>query len=638
MNGLNEKNIVIVKTFVFVLFFFYSLPAKSNYFFLYENNDVDTLKNKNSLNTYFNHQSNIYTWFMRGNYSYLKNDFLLNINEDFTSNILESNSLYIQDLQNLKINVSDKVFNDVKYVVQFDSKIYSDDRSIGISNAFTHNWMAGLEYAPFQYFSVMGLGGWKYDNQIDIKDNGSSFLLGTKLKDFDLGGYISSINTELSADYLSSRQNNNQYLGIGVQKRFSEVAWNNLSFFYRKFRKDFYIIAIDIPTTNIEKRTEQTIVFNDEMYYILASWASISLDINLSDKRVTKSLKDKEVEKLSYNMFDSNADEFKIDFLLKTQINFSWLISNFKFGINQREEKHTLDYFEGASTNYYISRSKLESYKDNTSNMNFISLSNTLLLSTKNSLLINGLYSLLKYDSPSEDNYDDRDEIYSLISISDQHIFNDRFSMITFLEYCKYRTIFIFGQRSANNLTNQILKVGVSTNSLLLDRLFTKNNFEVLANYTIYDYKNQIYSLKDIAFRQFRYVDSSSIRVVGKLGVTFYMNLQLSERGELFWSNFSEKPADYFIDRTIEIICWFNQSEEIKYGIGYKIYSQSRFVYSLGEKKLDYKQNNHGPVSNITYCIDDVFFVQFYGWYEIIKYQNSISTNKNLFINLSYYF
>jgi hypothetical protein len=337
-------------------------------------------------------------------------------------------------------------------------------------------------------------------------------------------------------------------------------------------------------------------------------------------------------------MFDSNADEFKIDFLLKTQINFPWLISNFRFGINQREEKHTLDYFEGARTNYYISRSKLESYKDNTSNMNFISLSNTLLLSLKNSLSINGLYSLLRYDSPSEDNYDDRDEVYSLINLSDQHVFNDRFSMTAFLEYCRYRTIFIFGQRSANNMTNQILKFGVSTNSLLLDRLITKNYFEVLANYTIYDYKNQMYSLKDITFRQFRYIDSSSVRIVGNFGINFYMNLQLSERGELFWSNFKEKPADYFIDRTIEIMCWFNQSEQIKYGIGYRTFSQSRFVYNLEDRKLDYKQNNHGPVSNITYSIDDVFFVHFYAWYEVIKYQNNTSTNKNLLINLNYFF
>ena len=167
----------------------------------------------------------------------------------------------------------------------------------------------------------------------------------------------------------------------------------------------------------------------------------------------------------------------------------------------------------------------------------------------------------------------------------------------------------------------------------------TKNLFEVLSNYTIYDFRDKITTLRNLAFRQFQFFDSTSISFSRSLCLDFYSNIRLSERGELFWEDFKEKPADYYIDRTYSFILWFKSSKFIKFGIGYKNYSQRRYLYKSNEKVLDYTQTNQGPTGNLEYIIGNSFNLLLSGWYEIIGTQNQTTAkNGNLSINLLYLF
>jgi hypothetical protein len=600
---------------------------------------VDSLQKNDNYGIRYDHQGNIYTWSGRGKHLYNKSDLSLLINEEFNSNIIESSQRYIQDIQNFGIKLSDKLYDGFKYTVRINSTIYSDDKSIGISNAYTHEALTGITYLPFNYFSVSALGGWKFDDQMGIKDNGASFLLNSKLENYNLGGYLSNLEAEWNSDYLSPRNNNNRWLNLMIQKKFSEVAWNNLSFFYRNFDKDFYIVSNTIDDFNIEKRRENNLVIADELNYIPDSWITMSMSAVFANKDVTKKLKNKSVETLTSNIFDSNIDELKIDLILQVTTDFGWMKNYFKIGVNEREEDHKLDYYEGVSRNYYVSRSKSESYKDNTSTSNFISFSSYFFLSEKNNLNVSSMYNILRYDTPSDNNFDDRDEVQMLVNVIDEHKFNKNFLLKTLFEFNRYRTIFIFGERSANNQSNNILKFSAFTDYTYSQLLKTKNMFEVLSNYTVYDFKDKIASLKNLAFRQFQFFDSTIINLSKIIAIDFFSNIRLSERGELFWDDFKEKPADYYVDQTYSFTIWYKESEFIKFGIGYKTYSQNRYIYKSNVKKLDYTQANHGPTGSMVYQIDNDFNLRLTGWYEVIVNQGRLTAkNKNLMIDLFYFF
>lgn len=590
-----------------------------------------------SINSRFDHHGNIFYWIGKGKYLLKKKDFNLTVNEEFTSNIVESNQKYIQDFQFLNIKLYDSFFDDVKYCMQINSNIFSDNKSIGISNAFSHTGLFGLGYNPVSYFWLSALGGWSIDNQMGNKDQGLSLLFNTKVNNYDISGYNTSLEGEWNIDYLNPRLNNQKKISLFIQKRFSSEAWTNFNFFYRIFDKDFYINDVILKKLNIERRGEYNFNFSNEINYLPTPEIWLSLNSNFSNRKVNKSIKYKSIENLTSNIFDSRINEFKLDLLFQVSASFEKIRSNFKFGTNQREENHTLDYYEGVSKNYFINRSKSESYKDNIATSSFLALYNNISITENNNLSVFGLYKLLRYDTPSENNYDDRDEIQLLVGITDEHKFQDNLNIFFNFEFNKYRTIFIFGERSANNQSNNILKFSTYSQYYYQNLFKTKNFFEVLANYTVYDYKDKVLSLKNLSFRQFQFFDSTLVNLTKYINIDLFANVRFSQRGELFWDSFKEKPADYYVDETYSVTLWLNNNN-YNIGLGYKTFIQTRYTYKANDKIFDYKQINSGPTAIISY-ITEIFNLKIIGWLETIYFQNSThQTNRNLVFDMFYYF
>jgi hypothetical protein len=145
--------------------------------------------------------------------------------------------------------------------------------------------------------------------------------------------------------------------------------------------------------------------------------------------------------------------------------------------------------------------------------------------------------------------------------------------------------------------------------------------------------------LKDLAFRQFQFFDSSSVNISKNIGFEFFSNIRLSERGELFWDDFKEKPADNYVDQTYAITISYKPSDLMSIGVGYKTYLQKRYIYNSNVKDLDFQQTNHGPMTHLVYQFDNNFRLNVEGWYEIVSTPNQMSSgNRNLTIDLFYYF
>jgi hypothetical protein len=142
------------------------------------------------------------------------------------------------------------------------------------------------------------------------------------------------------------------------------------------------------------------------------------------------------------------------------------------------------------------------------------------------------------------------------------------------------------------------------------------NIFEVLANYTVYDFEQQGASIPSFSYRQFGWVDSSSVEFTRRIGLDFFSYLKLYERGQFRWSDFSERTENSFVDRTISSQLRFSPEEGILFAIGIKYFSQSRYIFVSGVKTPDSFIQSFGPTCFILWDIGTHSRLNFNGWYE----------------------
>ena len=105
------------------------------------------------------------------------------------------------------------------------------------------------------------------------------------------------------------------------------------------------------------------------------------------------------------------------------------------------------------------------------------------------------------------------------------------------------------------------------------------NAFEVLANYTVYDYEKQVALARSFSYRQFSWMDSTAVELTRNVGLDFYAYLKLYERGMLRWDEFLERTENSTVDRTFSAQVRYAPDRTLTVALGVRYFSQSRYVY-----------------------------------------------------------
>ncbi|HET9137557.1 MAG TPA: hypothetical protein VFO76_13060 [Candidatus Kapabacteria bacterium] len=158
---------------------------------------------------------------------------------------------------------------------------------------------------------------------------------------------------------------------------------------------------------------------------------------------------------------------------------------------------------------------------------------------------------LYRYDTPSSENHDDRDELYLNFSLLYHHDFSPRLSSTAQVRLSQNHLVYLAGDRSAQNFTGKTI-------SLLLTSTYTGPlthntlSAEVFSNYSVYDFDlPQFEQLggRDYLIRGLNATDSAMIYLgrspIGSNTLTAFetnLNLRLYERGAYNAQAFSERP------------------------------------------------------------------------------------------------
>ncbi len=517
---------------------------------------------------------------------------------------------------------------------------YNDDQRLAISSAEVNQGMLYTKIKLRNIFNIISFGGISNNIQAGLNDSGPIYgvegnIYRLGIEDLDFNGRFHFSNEDISP-----RKNSLRNINFILKTVGNNIFQNYLFAGFNETRKDFYtpidstLSSVFDVTNNIESRTESNYSIKDKFRVFLSKKSHFDISGKINKKNVARSKRYILSSLATTSTFDPIVNRLSINIVGAFSHIEEDLQVSVNGGFNSREETFTVKEIDGANDIFYSLRQNQESKKDNVSKLEFITGSLKYNLSSKNILYFSLYQRKLKYDTPSEENFDDRDELLTMLRLRFTRKFNPFFTMHFNLEGSQNHLVYIFAERSSNNNIKRILKF--SGEGVYRGKYVTsKNSAEVSANYTVYDFEDITQNYQSYAFRQFIAKDSSSIRISRLFSINTFAYTKISEQGEFSWKSFSEKPFQYRSEIYAEPSLFLTYNL-FNIGLGLRYYELKNYNYSLLQLTPVSDYSSLGPSLRIITPFSEIIRLSFYGWYEFVNKDNT-PTQKQTNFNLSFY-
>jgi len=635
--GIQKNNLLRLLLYVGIIlpFFFVSLYSQTN-------QEDSTLsgeaKSTNSASIGFDKLLNRYNWDTRLLYANTFGPFSLNVHQRFLSSLIMTEKSYIRDENNVDLEFKHTILPRLKGIVRAGLYTLSDDQNVAFGKAGTQSFQYGIEAMPVSHLAISPTVGLRYDHQAGIRDNGLVYGVGINSSGLEIGGYNVLLNGLNERALLSPRLLETFRDTIGLQKIFYQQTEALFSFSFFRNRRDFYqgiplnTSAFTSTMPDIESRTENAFQFTTDINYSANRSLSMLFHGTLFTRNVGRGILSFSGIHNEATMLNPNINEFRLqgDVMLRYNPSSSFFVST-GISLLEREEQHSVDINGIIAQAKVDSATRFQEMKNNQALraslfldvMNAVTSSDTVKLSLSN--------SLLRYDTPSLQNDDDRDELRHNIRLETRHGINQYLFANVTAEVSLTHLVYLRSLRSSENTWNRIIRLAPRLVYIPSKSFVTANTFEVLANYTVYDFEYLSSSVRSFTFRQFAWVDSTVYFLTKRLAIEWFNNVRLYERGELQWAEFSERPLTYIDERTYTGGIQYNVSELLVFSVGIRYFSQSRFTYKGSEKQEDFFLRTLGPMTAIKWSAGNNTHLLVKGWYESLLQTNQIkSTNANV--------
>lgn len=630
---LNRNDKLFVKIILAVYFLFFS-TSNANAQVLSDSLEYIVVKNPlNKLSTKLDKQLN--TYILNSNVFYNNNfgKFSFKVSEDYSSTFIKSAEKSIKDEHFFSMSTAYQLKPYLNIGISALNNILSDNRKIEINQASESNVVLFSQFIPEEKIYVSPYIG--YANNRQVGENNYGYVYGMEglvnqlqISDFDISSQLKLRNEDISP-----RKNIDRYFNLYVLNNFDTNVLNSINLKFSQGRRDFYYKADPVTseyfdiTNNIQDRVETNYFLQDKLNYnnlIKNVSMNLSGGVNLrSIDRNTRYRSAAIATSPSFDtksIFDTRIDELRID--LESLINYRTKNFNsaLRFNYSERDEKHITKNFPGIDKIFFDERSSQENQKNNNSIRASLALSGNLFFSPTDRLSFSFFQNKLRYDTPSPVNFDDRDEILSIIRLKYSKMLTPFFEAFLSAEGTLNHIVYIFSEKSSNNNINRIIKMSAGGN-YYGKNFASLNNFEVSANYTVYDFEDINPTYRSFSFRQFTATDSSSIKFNEKFSLSFFGYIKLSEQGDLKWASFSTKPNRFLTEFFAEPKFKFYY-DPLQLSAGIRYFGINTYNYNGMIRIIDSKYLSLGPVSEILLFLNTSLYLRIYGWYEFITTNN----------------
>jgi hypothetical protein len=557
-------------------------------------------------------------------------DLFFGANEDYKSSYIRGIEKTVRDEHHFSLNMNYELSKKITIGAIGNNSILSDSRTLEINQSSISSLILFSRLQPLKDLSFAPFSGYSNNRQIGENDYGFVYGFEAGGENINLADFQFETDLKFKNEDISPRKNLLRYVNLNALNYFERNIFNNFNIKYFQARKDFYINADSITSSqfsiknNIQSRTETGYLLQNRFFFDeFLDFLIFDATDKVSFRNIERTLKYKSVNVQSPSIFDSQIDELKLELDASLGYRSRKFNSSLRFTMNEKDEKHKAIRFQGINEAFFNQREESEQQKNNTSNYATLSFDGDLSLSEVDKITLSVYQSKLKYDTPSSLNDDDRDEILSIARFGYYRKLNPFFTTFVNAEASYAHTVYIFASRSSNNNINRTirLKTGGEYSGT---KISSYNSFEVSANYTVYDFEDLTSPLKSYSFRQFTAFDSTTAKISSNTSLFVFAYIKLSEQGILNWGSFSEKPTRALREIFIEprfIVYKFNSS----FSLGIRYFSLSTFNYKGKDLDLDSEYRSIGPTTSIQSRLFRKLLISFTGYYEFITFTNSNS-------------
>ncbi|HKI79268.1 MAG TPA: hypothetical protein VKA26_12060 [Ignavibacteriaceae bacterium] len=599
---------------------------------------------KNLLLTNFDKQLNTYILNTTLKYNNSFGRFVLNLEENYNSSFIRSAIKSVRDEHSLRFSSAYRINNKFSLGVLANNNIFSDSRHIEINQASQTSAALFTQYSPEENIKISPFFGFINNEQTGEQDYGYLYGAEGSLENihFSESNLLSQI--KFRNEDISPRKNSIRYMNFILTNFFNENSGNIINASYSQNRKDFYFPADSITSldfnisNNIQSRIE-TNYFLQDRFLTKDFLDMFDLDITGSFlwRTIDRETRYKSLIVNSSSLFDTKINELRIDFDSFTTYNSDIFNGSLRLTYSERDEKHITKNYEGTDQIAFQEKQDQESRKNNQTLRISAAFTGEFFLSKSDKISLSLYQNKLRYDTPSSLNFDDRDEMLSIIRLQYSKLLTPFFELYVNTDATISQTVYIFSEKSSNNNVNRILRLKAGGN--YRGKYVTSlNSFEVSANYTVYDYEDINPNYKSFSFRQFTARDSTSLKLNRRLIFSTYGYLKLSEQGDLKWASFSTHPTRYLqeIYSESKLTVFYNL---VRFSIGARIFSLNSYNYKITEKIIDSKFLSIAPLTEVIISENDSLYFRLYGWYEFINLSGSENKEEaNLSIQMNWNF
>ncbi|MBM4173410.1 MAG: hypothetical protein FJ212_03535 [Ignavibacteria bacterium] len=563
------------------------------------------------------------------------------VKKRYRGSIMRTNTIAIQDnltVQGLLKQSLTPVFSLLGQVL-YSSR--SDSRDIALQSAKRIGGYVGIGYKS----DIVGgevYAGYEGNQQLGINGGGSSFF-----------GQVNHIPISLGEGLLVQSRGSGQFTIIDTMRHMADIdialnaytagddqGKNSMSIELRStlLNRDFYSPQGGTQgSLAVEQRQEQRHRANADFGIEIIPMIKADFTLNAEIADIARLFR-RPITEFNNTAINRNLQEFTVNVSgAVTYQQEHGTVVRTGFSLFNRDEKNAvIPVFDISQDQLDIIR-KQEFQRDNISNRFRIFSLGQQPIGEQDTIGYDISASLLRYDTPSTQNNDDRDEQLIIGSLFWRRSINQQISMSISGGIQQTHVVFLKSERSSLNNRNSSIRLNPIFH--WKTSLFEMHpQFEVLANYTIFDFELPGTALRSFSFRQFSYRDS--IMYHFRQGWTLESNLFIRrfDRGIMSWSEFSETPVTMSTEQFFKFLMFVPASHGFRIGLGGRFYrlSQEPYQSNVGQSQLQSETYIYGPEMSGMMIYPDGSSISLKSWYEWQHFGENTRRNQiNVFLQAS---
>ena len=590
---------------------------------------VPAAPDSNDAGIRFERNLNTYLWNFKADFSGRDSGFAADVHDRYSSSFIEQNQNSLRDEHTLWLNASRRISSMMNLELEASTFTLSDNQSLDVSNAALHTGLVGVSIRPLPYISVTPLVGFRVDRQQDQTDQGWNYKLSSQLDSVDIDGYETLASLRLNVSNLSPRYFRSNGAQLFFAKDFLEGSFDSLRFQWSNNRWDFYIPADSVMQKefgikeNIRSRVDEIYNVSNTLHYAVGKELSAVVQTLVETRTISNAFRYKSLLEPTMIPYDVTVQEQRLEGGIDLNYrDINNIFASVGIHTSERDERHILQKIDGVDPDIQQSASEQETQLDNIQHRTTLRGIFSMPVSSNDFVSFESSAGILRYDAPDSTNTDDRDELLITLSGRESHRWNEYFNISVTVEATLNHIVYLLAERSANNNWNRIFRLAPELTYTPSPAMRMVNTFEVLANYTVFDYETLIPTVESYSYRQFAFLDSTSYDMSSNMGLDFLLHVRLYERGELQWKAFTERPQQYFREVTFSPAVRYTIQERLVCAAGFRSFVQNRYLYNGAARVTDGNYFSYGPTTSIVFMAPSGWRLEIQGWKEFQKETN----------------